>query len=253
MKKLILSIITLCISCLTFFLVCYAWYVDSTSSKVDDFILNIGQYNYDYEFYQYLSGEWNLKDSSTSPSSTPLVCNNLIPNSISYFALKIRLNDVQELDYSIAFDNISSSLLLSHFKPYESGDTHIYLKDNANNLIPIYELTDGKVIVDNEILYEIIDNQITLSYYQIENVMKTYVVYYGNDRNFDEVELNIDNLTGKNLFEPVIENVKISNVGEFSLVFGVEFNNQLSEENGGSNCYQFQRLLIEHLFITAKE
>ena len=259
-KNLMLSGFTLL--CTLFLLICIitAWYVTNKEASAtgitgstdgDSYSLKLQRGLYDDE-----DDEWTWIDTNH------LAFSNVSPGNTFYFRIALELDNNNDLNLRASFDNIVSSLM-----PGKLTVSNNYVSTVEGN-VPLYKINeDDECIVNNKVLYQIIDGQdsegnliqeIYLSEYKIED---TFLFY-----NLGTIEPETNDIT---VLDDLIseDDIKVlSEVSNFNLTrseegityfyFALEFNEELTmvdiygDGMESSNCYLYQKLSIGYISIS---
>ncbi len=235
---------TFLLSLLLCIVVAFAWFVMNDEANVKSIIMNVGYVGYEQEMYHYdanATTKWQIQSSAFS-------FKNFVPGDVEYFALVIS-SPTEDFSLNMSFSGIESTLIEN--LPYVVTDTMVKYADESDVL---YEVKAGKVEVNGKTLYNVIDQKLTLADYLIEDVFLTYICDKGQiDLNNSYVPTIEGKTDIKDLKERIVSNERIlSKEATYTIVFALEFNDEASTVLGDSNCYQYQKLSINSIILSAE-
>lgn len=243
-KNLIMSILSLCITCLLLVTCILAWYCVNEAVYVNDVVgstkdLDIVDLELERGSYDSDSKKW------TWEKVDELSFLNINPGNAFYFRLKLDNSTNDDIDVNIRFNGIDS-LLDSNVVVNPEG-THVCLKQ-GEYYIPLYKIADNKVTLSKGTLYTIDSNEVLLgANYKIENVFEFYQL--GTSEPGD------DSLTGTPISLPNMTSVAATAIANSAtyFYFALEFDNEASLENINgvdcSNAYAYQSLSISSIYV----
>lgn len=241
-KRNIATILTLTFSVILLVIVAIAWNVAQQQALVNGILVNTGSTNYESTLYIY-----NNENDQWEIPGDKIEFNNIVPNNVFYFALKI-YDTSDSMKLNMRFDNISSFLQSNIYEITEEGL-------NLNNeVIYKYEENTKNVMVGDKFLYKVDSDRIVLQDYLIEDVFKVYICETTVSNEFaleSYIPIIGESTPNVTLKEKILDGQLINSDEVFHLVFALEFNEDMSLVNGNSNCYQYQSLLIKNIILSA--
>lgn len=228
--KAILSIITTGLCLILFSFVTLAWIVINNNTKTDPIGSEIHEKTCEYSLEYYVNNTWN-------ESSSNILLNEFVPNSVHYFRLTITNNMTETITIKTRIREYVS--ILSNELKYDDALKNIYVTDREGNNLPLYDVdSEKKVIVNNKVLYDCSTNEVKLGEIKIEDSVQLY-----------SLENNeVPSLTGAlpvNLDRVFLENTVVESNESVTMYFALEF---VSSEN--DNLYQFQMFEIKGIVIS---
>ncbi len=246
MKKLFNSVISLILATILCIVTAYAWFSHSEIATANSVVAATENANCVPTLYTYSIAQ--KKYIKITDSIDSLI--GLTPNDIVFFKLEITSLNSRDMPIVVSYADFESKL---NDNELIVEDEYIVTKDLLNNTLKLYEIIDNKVLIEDEILYKYSQNNLSLDYYKIENVMLSY-----NLENSYPVDGNTYNIAAQREFlnglsgMPLSNNIYDDNLAKDSTIeiyFALEFNEDLADISGNSNCYQFQELIINHIKI----
>ncbi len=248
--KLLMSIITLTLTLITFMSSIYGWYVTNKEAEATGLKVNTYDPQLDYILESY------NEDNETYSEENTMSFSNIAPNDVFYFRFKItpRENDldVSTLKFSMSFTDYTSSLAESTLVYNSSKKIITYDRVKLYSVVTDETNGENTVSFGGKTLYKIDNNEITLKDYKIENTFKAYANQKPTDENLGTgVLLNgiVNTYNGDtNYIEKDNNNTNI-----YYFYFALEFNETLTlvTDNNieSSNAYEFQKLEISEITI----
>lgn len=246
MKKLIYNCILLALSAFMCVTVVVAWFTKNLEVSANNMVMTSINVNCDLNLYLW-DGE--AYDEVTSPLELP----DLTPGKTFYFKLTVQSRSSSSFVFDVKFWNISSILSDSIIVDDEDNPTKIGFTGNDTSFYELAELdANDQCLVNDQILYDYdsVTGDIALSYYKVEDTFRSYTL--ASDTK------SISGVTGQALSANIATDLTLAaddedddaTSGDYQEVyFALEFNEDASLVNGNSNCYSFQKLIIQHLII----
>lgn len=245
--KLLMSIITLSLTLITFLTSIYGWYVANKEAEATGLKVNTYDPQVDYELQSYDS-------SSKSYSSTnSMSFSNIAPGDVFYFRFKITPResdlDVTTLKFDITFTGYESSIAESTISYNSTKKTIVYDGVKLYNVVTNATTGENTVSFGNKTLYFISGTSISLSDYKIESTFKAYANQKATDVSLGTGAL----LNGVINTYNGATNYIVKESDNYYYYFALEFNEALSlvTDNNieSSNAYEFQKLEINEITI----
>lgn len=240
MKKLIYNIVLLFLSVILCVTVAYTWFSNNATATAEQVIVRSETDGCTTELYHYSAGAYTIVTAST------LDLGEMNLNQVEYFKLVITSQTIRDSYFTFSYGTYDSEpsddLLIS-------GDT-IYTVDLAGNNLNLYTLdTNDQVVVNSNVLLDYSSGNLELGYYRMEDAIRTYV----NTATSDLDTPSIDGITSTSLDEDILINGPIGAIGSaneiVTVYFGIEFNELYTLVSGDSNCYSYQKFIIDYFKI----
>lgn len=251
-KNLMLSGFTLL--CTLFLLICIitAWYVTNKEASAtgitgstdgDSYSLKLQRGTYS----ESANPKWTWQDTES------LSFTNISPGNKFFFRIVIDAEKDKAYNFTAAFDDVKSSLIPD--KLAVNGNYVASVEAN-NKFYNLYPIVNNAVIIkpddkEERILYQIVDGNIILADYKLEDAFLFYPIGTLEPAN---TTLAMEGLGLNNLKFDI--NVTATE-NEVYYYFALEFNETNSEETidglTNSNCFMYQKLSIGHIQITYNE
>lgn len=215
-KNLILSILSLSATLLLLIVCVLGWYVTNKEAYVTGVVGSTDGIDCDVSLSYYDSEIADFVDADS------ISFNNMEPGDAYYFRLACESGD-GEIDLEFVFDGIKSSLnetfLIENEKLYISYP--INEKDSYN--IPLYNISDNKVNVNDKTLYSY---NTTTSTFSLGNYLIEDTILFYDLGNTWTSSIALDDLTGKSIKNPQYVITVDEQVSYH--YFALEFNDKLS-------------------------
>ena len=245
--KLLMSIITLTLTLITFMSSIYGWYVTNKEAEATGLKVTTYDPQLDYELQSY------SEETKTYSKYNTMSFSNIAPNDVFYFRFKITPReddlDVSTLKFNMTFSDYESSLAESTL--VYNSTKKIITYDSVKLYSVITDETSGENTVSfgGKTLYKINNNTVTLDKYKIQDTFKVYANQKPSDESLGTGVL----LNGiVNTYNGDTNYIEIDN-GNYYFYFALEFNEELSlvTDNNieSSNAYEFQKLEISEITI----
>ena len=245
--KLLMSIITLTLTLITFISSIYGWYVTNKEAEATGLKVNTYDPQLDYVLESY------SEETKTYSEENAMSFSNIAPGDVFYFRFKItpRENDldVSALKFNMSFTDYTSSLAESTL--VYNSTKKIITYDSVKLYSVVTDETKGENTVSfgGKTLYKIDNNVISLKDYKIENTFKAYANQKPSDESLGTGVL----LNGiVNTYNGDTNYIEKDN-GKYYFYFALEFNETLTlvtdNEIESSNAYEFQKLEISEITI----
>lgn len=246
MKKqnLIMSVLSLCMTCLLLVTCILAWYCVNEAASVREVVgstkeLEMVELELERGTYDSDSNKW------TWEKIDEISFLNISPGNAFYFRLKLDNSTDSNIDVSIKLKGITSALD-SNVVVNQDG-TYVCLKQN-DYYIPLYPIAENKVSLSKGVLYTVTNGKVVLGdNYKIENVFDFYEL--GTTEPIDS------SLTGTAIALPNLTSASATAIANSAtyFYFALEFDNNSSLEiiNGVecSNAYAYQSLSISSIYV----
>lgn len=230
-KNLILSILSLSATLLLLIVCVLGWYVTNKQAYVTG-VVGSTKDNNDFSLVlEYYDGQaWE--------EVTDFDFEDMYPGDVITFRLNVTCNGTATTNISTSFTGITSK---SHTLTVDNG--YVKLGD-----VSLYEIDENnKVTVnDEDTLYLISNNEISLVDYKLEDACK---VYYLEKRlvasDDDTIPLISNNVTSNSIIDEFISSVEITESS--NLYFAIKY-----EDLETNNYYAYQTLDIDQLIVSYK-
>lgn len=245
--KLLMSIITLALTLITFMTSIYGWYVTNKEATATGLKVSTYDPQVNYELESYDSS------SKTYSSTNSMSFSNIAPGDVFYFRFKITPRDsdldVTTLKFNLTFTDYESSIADSTISYNSEKKTIVYDGVKLYNVETNATTGANTVSFGNKTLYSISGTTISLSDYKIESTFKAYTNQKPTDKSLGTGVLLNGVINTYNGATNYIE--KDSN--NYYYYFALEFNETLSlltdNDIQSSNAYEFQKLEIKEITI----
>lgn len=221
MKKLIMSVVSLAVSVIMLFTVCFAWFTQNKEATAQGIMASSEDLNINVKLFMHDGIEYSENTAIGS----------IYPGDIKYFRLDVISSYDSPAEIYCTFDNISS--FVSDKLKVDLNQKKVYVDDPVTTRIDLYDLDEAnRVVVDDKVLYEYKNDRLVLADYKIESMIK----YYRCNDDFTA----LSGYTPKYLDGDLVveNNYLVSANSTSSIYFALEF------DELASSYYSYQKLNI---------
>lgn len=242
-NKIFLSFTLFISSLLVFVISVFAWITLGNSGNAGNINPGIYDINCNVKMEKLVNTEW--KEINTIDN-----LDLINPNDFVYYRLTFSSKTNNDVTISnCRFSEVSSNI--SDELKYENDK--IFVMDNKNNKIDLYDVVNDTVIVDDKTLYTITESNILLGDFKVSDCLRFYVINDTSGINSNDSSF-FKNSEMKSLNSNLFDFQKIDQGSSYSVVFALELNYDAMKINNVdySYCYSYQTFNIKSIIADVK-